>query len=126
MRSTITAISAVVPTIPRAIHEARPPAPNNGLNWEPAPTPPAGVLANVNLTTLRTDAWEATLERLFGGAVPVGGVVSLADGAGESVRALATTLLNQKADMLPGEDGRCTAISVWWAIHAERAFIADW
>lgn len=37
---------------------------------EPAPTPTAGVLAVATLASLRTDPWEAALERIFGGAAP--------------------------------------------------------
>jgi uncharacterized protein (TIGR02099 family) len=45
---------------------------------EPAPTPATGVAANVNLPTLRTDAWEAAAERLFGGEA----VAAAASGGG--------------------------------------------
>lgn len=37
---------------------------------EPAPVPSAGVLAVATLASLRTDPWEAALERIFGGAAP--------------------------------------------------------
>lgn len=69
---------------------------------------------------------DGSADGLFGGAVPVESIIELANGVDTSVRALATTLLRQKADLLPGEDGRCTAISAWWVFHAERAFVADW
>ena len=36
---------------------------------EPAPTPPAGVSANVNLQSIDIDAWERAAGRLFGGGV---------------------------------------------------------
>jgi uncharacterized protein (TIGR02099 family) len=36
--------------------------------FEPPPSPPNGVLAHINLATLRTDAWESAVERLFGNA----------------------------------------------------------
>ena len=49
---------------------------------EAAPTPATGVVANVNLPSLHTDAWEAVAARLFGGAT----VAALASG-GESAGA---------------------------------------
>jgi uncharacterized protein (TIGR02099 family) len=36
--------------------------------FEPAPTPPEGVAANINLALLNVDEWEAAGERLFGSA----------------------------------------------------------
>jgi len=38
--------------------------------FEPAPTPPTGVTAAITLPVLQVDAWEATVERLFGAAAP--------------------------------------------------------
>ncbi len=69
---------------------------------------------------------DGSADGIFGGAVAVESIVELANGVDTSVRELATNLLRQKADLLPDESGRCTAISVWWQFHAERAFVADW
>ena len=69
---------------------------------------------------------DGSADGVFGGAVAVESIVELANGVNTSVRELATNLLRQKADLLPDESGRCTAISVWWQFHAERAFVADW
>lgn len=38
--------------------------------FEAPPNPPGGVLAHASLATLRTDAWESAVERLFGNATP--------------------------------------------------------
>lgn len=47
--------------------------------FEPAPSPPSGVLAHVSLAALRTDAWEEAAGRLFGG-----GAFAAATGGGDS------------------------------------------
>ncbi len=53
---------------------------------EPAPTPPAGVSANVNLQSLDIDAWELAAGRLFGGGVTAAGAAAPAPvGAAEPV-----------------------------------------
>ena len=45
---------------------------------EPAPTPAAGVTANVNLQSIDIDAWELAAGRLFGGGAPAAGAVAAA------------------------------------------------
>ena len=69
---------------------------------------------------------DGSADGLFGGALPISTVLDLAGSIDTSIRDLATNLLISRADLLPDADGRCTAISAWWTVHAERAFVADW
>ena len=69
---------------------------------------------------------DGSADGILGGAVLVDGFVELANTVATSIGDLATNLLRSRADLLPDADGRCTAMSAYFRVHLEPAFVADW
>lgn len=69
---------------------------------------------------------DGSADGIMGGAVLIQGFIDLANTVATSIGPLATTLLRSRADLLPDADGRCTAMSAYFRVHLEPAFIAAW
>ena len=69
---------------------------------------------------------DGSADGILGGAVLIDGFVDLANTVATSIGDLATNLLRSRADLLPDADGRCTAMSAYFRVHLEPAFVAEW
>lgn len=69
---------------------------------------------------------DGSADGILGGAVLIDGFVDLANSVATSIGGLATNLLRSRADLLPDADGRCTAMSAYFRVHLEPAFVAQW
>lgn len=69
---------------------------------------------------------DGSADGILGGAVLISGFVDLANTVATSIGDLATNLLRSRADLLPDADGRCTAMSAYFRVHLEPAFVAEW
>lgn len=69
---------------------------------------------------------DGSADGILGGAILIDGFIELANTVATSIGDLATNLLRTRADLLPDEDGRCTAMSAYFRVHLEPAFIGDW
>lgn len=69
---------------------------------------------------------DGSADGIIGGAVEIESLVELANSVATSIGDLATTLLRTRADLLPDDAGRCTAMSAYFRVHMEPAYLADW
>lgn len=69
---------------------------------------------------------DGSADGILGGAILIAGFIELANTVGTSIGDLATGLLRTRADLLPDADGRCTAMSAYFRVHLEPAFIGGW